>query len=425
MTSILTNNGAMVALQTLKSINNDLGTVQEQISTGKKVGTASDNAAVWAISKTMEADVTGFKKISEGLAVGKSTVAVARDASETVTDLLTQMKDKIVQAQGEGVDISSKEKIQADITALTKQIGSVVSAAQFNGRNLVDGSTNSPMNVLSSLDRDIDGNVKAANIGVNTADLTTTQQAMGTDAATLASYGAVAGTPIAGGAAATGTVSFVADSAAEGVSYKLTLQGGAANDFGTTAVDFEYVAAKGETEADVGKALQEKISAYLTENNVTDVAVAANATTGELTFTNTGAAAADNLTVALAVTTGGTAAGGLAALGEIDVTAAAADPLDPTSKTGAEKAMAAIEGLIQKSIDAASSFGTSENQIETQANFVSKLSDTLTAGIGSMVDADMEEASARLKALQTQQQLGIQSLSIANQAPGAIMSLFR
>ena len=54
-----------------------------------------------------------------------------------------------------------------------------------------------------------------------------------------------------------------------------------------------------------------------------------------------------------------------------------------------------------------------------------KLMDSMKAGIGSMVDADMEEASARLQALQTQQQLGIQSLSIANQAPGAVMALFR
>ena len=50
---------------------------------------------------------------------------------------------------------------------------------------------------------------------------------------------------------------------------------------------------------------------------------------------------------------------------------------------------------------------------------------SLTAGIGSLVDADMEEASARLQALQVQQQLGVQALSIANQAPQTIMSLFR
>ncbi|MCK5499733.1 MAG: flagellin, partial [Tritonibacter mobilis] len=56
MSSILTNNGAMVALQTLKSVNNDLNDTQKAISTGKEIGVAKDNSAVWAISKTMESD---------------------------------------------------------------------------------------------------------------------------------------------------------------------------------------------------------------------------------------------------------------------------------------------------------------------------------------------------------------------------------
>ena len=90
MSSILTNNGAMVALQTLQSINKNLGTTQSEISTGKSVASAKDNSAVWAISKQMESDVQGFKAIQESLALGESTVAVARNASETVTDLLTQ-----------------------------------------------------------------------------------------------------------------------------------------------------------------------------------------------------------------------------------------------------------------------------------------------------------------------------------------------
>ena len=61
MSSILTNNGAMVALQTLKSINSDLGKTQSMISTGKEVASAKDNASVWAISKVMDSDVKGFK----------------------------------------------------------------------------------------------------------------------------------------------------------------------------------------------------------------------------------------------------------------------------------------------------------------------------------------------------------------------------
>ena len=87
--------------------------------------------------------------------------------------------------------------------------------------------------------------------------------------------------------------------------------------------------------------------------------------------------------------------------------------------------MASIETLMKTATDAAAAFGSAGSRIENQASFVSKLTDSLKTGIGALVDADMEEASARLQALQTQQQLGIQSLSIANQAPQSILSLFR
>ncbi|MGB3147703.1 MAG: flagellin, partial [Paracoccaceae bacterium] len=157
MSSILTNSSSMIALQTLRGINMNLSKTQSEISTGKSVGSAKDNAAVWAISKVMEADVKGFKGISDSLGLGESTVAVARQASETVTDLLTDIKGKIVAAQEENVD---RAKIQADIKALTGQIKSVVSAAQFIGLNLLKGTDD--MNILSSLDRSSDGSVTAA-----------------------------------------------------------------------------------------------------------------------------------------------------------------------------------------------------------------------------------------------------------------------
>ena len=64
MSSILTNNGAMVALQTLKGINASLAKTQDQISTGKDINTAKDDAAIWAISKVMESDVNSFKASS-------------------------------------------------------------------------------------------------------------------------------------------------------------------------------------------------------------------------------------------------------------------------------------------------------------------------------------------------------------------------
>src|SRR5690606_5330471 len=169
MSSILTNSSSMVALQTLKGINSNLSKVQSEISTGKSVASAKDNAAVWAISKVMEADVKSFKGISDSLALGESTVAVARKAAETVTDLLTQMKGKIVAAQESNVD---RGKIQTDIAALRDQINSVVGAAQFNGLNLVNG-TNTTVDVLASLDRQADGTVATSSISVTAQNLST------------------------------------------------------------------------------------------------------------------------------------------------------------------------------------------------------------------------------------------------------------
>jgi flagellin len=101
------------------------------------------------------------------------------------------------------------------------------------------------------------------------------------------------------------------------------------------------------------------------------------------------------------------------------------DAINVETNSGADAALDNIETLIQNSIDAAATFGSAEGRIETQADFVSKLVDSLKAGIGTLVDADMEAASARLQALQVQQQLATQSLSIANQAPQNILALFR
>lgn len=72
-----------------------------------------------------------------------------------------------------------------------------------------------------------------------------------------------------------------------------------------------------------------------------------------------------------------------------------------------------------------STLGSASRRIDAQTTFTSKLSDVIESGIGNLVDADLAKESARLQALQTKQQLGVQALSIANQAPQSITSLFR
>lgn len=281
MSSILTNNSAMVALETLRNVNRNLESVQSEISTGKKVATAKDNAGIWAVATVMSSDVESFKQISDSLNLGAATVGVARGASEQIVKTLQEIKSLVVTAQGENVD---RAKIQTDIDAKTALIQGFVDAAQFNGLNLIDGSATTDVSVLSSLNRDSTGAVTAANITVERQDLATT------------------------------------------------------------------------------------------------------------------------------------AGGGLAALTAVDVS---------TSSATATAGLASIETLLQTAIDAAAAFGSSQASIKSQADFVTSLTDSLKAGVGSLTDSDIEAASAKLQALQVQQQLGVQALSIANQQPQALLSLFR
>lgn len=402
MSSILTNTSAMVALQTLRGVNANLAKTQDEISTGKSVATAKDNAAVWAISKVMEADVKGFKGISDSLALGESTVAVARQASETITDLMTDIKGKIVAAQQSNVD---RTKINTDITALVDQIKSVVGAAQFNGLNLIDGS-NTTVDVLSSLDRQASGTVKTSSITVSAQDLSigayTAKNVLG------ASDGVSANGDTAGfkldNTSGTGTIEIDDSGAAfvAGDKVSLTIAG--------KTVSYTVSA------ADVAATTSSDLVAVGLKNAIDALGIAGlsvdydSGTPGTLAFTNAGT---KDLTVSAQFKNAGS--GGLAALSSIDVSTAA----------GATAALGNIESLIQTGIDAAAEFGSAQGRIDIQNTFVGKLTDALKAGIGSLVDADMEEASARLQALQVQQQLGIQSLSIANQAPQNILSLFR
>ena len=420
MSSILTNNGAMVALQTLKTINSDLTKTQSEISTGKSVGSAKDNSALWAISKVMESDVKGFEAISGSLSLGESTVAVARNASETVTDLLTDIKGKIVAAQESNVD---RTKIQEDIEALRGQIGSVIGAAQFNGLNLVDGSSSDALDVLSSLDRDSSGNVTASNIQIDRQNLsltgTASTQSFGAGAVGGAGDLIDAGSTInAGGNNDTYSINSVTDGASYRISFagvELTTEGGGT---ATGTRVFEYVASGTDSTESVAEALTTQVNAYF----------AANTDSGNYTVTRsgsditiaTGAATTNNLVVTTAENLGGTAGGvgnaeGLGDLSTIDV----------STDQGASNALLAIDTLIDKSIDAAAAFGSAQGRIETQSSFIGQLTDSLKSGIGSLVDADLEATSARLQALQVQQQLGTQALSIANQAPQSILSLFR
>ena len=515
MSSILTNQSALVALDTLRNINSDLSSVQNEISTGKSVSNAKDNSAIYAISTVIETDIDSFKQISDSLNLGSATVGVARSASEQVTGLLQDAQSLIVSAQEENVD---RTQIQASFDELVGNINSIVGAAQFNGQNLLDSGGS--INVLSSLDRSSDGTVTASQITVDRQDLTTNAAVAGTDELTEGNGGTAT---IAGGFAVVegtdaltagngGTATIGGDFTDEGTG-TITIAAGTEITAGTTtSVDidgetFTYVSGEGEGENEIAAGLAAAYSATLGEDSGITVSVTDNAISvlnesgadivanGATVFEGgkaegvleAGAEGTITIDAGTEITEGTTTsftigdqevsyvsepgdganeiAAALAAayeeaLGEdSDITVSVTDnaitvtngtdealvsggstvfeggiqagalhgldELDLTTTEGAAEALTDIETFLQSAISAAAEFGSKQNRIENQNDFLSTLTDSLTVGVGALVDADLEEASARLQSLQVQQQLGVQALSIANQGPQQLLSLFR
>ena len=111
------------------------------------------------------------------------------------------------------------------------------------------------------------------------------------------------------------------------------------------------------------------------------------------------------------------------ALGGTKVTVTTTQSIDTLTKATAS--LTAVSASIDNVSAALARLGTKSKALSTHQAFVGKLSDALEAGVGNLVDADLAKESAKLQALQTKQQLGVQALSIANQTPQLIMSLFR
>ncbi|MBJ6122107.1 flagellin [Sphingomonas mollis] len=105
--------------------------------------------------------------------------------------------------------------------------------------------------------------------------------------------------------------------------------------------------------------------------------------------------------------------------GKLNTTSTISSPSDATTMVGT------LDTLSKAISTNLSNLGSASRKIDAQSTFASKLTDTIESGIGNLVDADLAKESAKLQALQVKQQLGVQALSIANQAPQTITSLFK
>jgi flagellin len=273
--SVQTNAPALLALENLNKTAADLAQTQNIISTGMAVSSAKDNASVWAIAQGQRADIGALAAVTTGLNRATSIADVAGAAGQSISDLLIQLRQKVVGAMDPSLDPTSRQALNSDYKSILNQITDVVNTATFDGANILNGS-----------------------IGAN--------------------------------------IQFLADA---------------------TGAAFITLSVKNMT---LGGAI---------------ITLGATSTIGTIT------AATANL------------------------------PL--------------LDSSISKVDQALGDIGAQAKAISNHTTFVAKLSDVLTTGVGNLVDADMAKESARLQALQVQQQLGIQALSIANAAPQSILSLFK
>lgn len=152
MATINTNPGAMIALQNLNKTNADLQQVQQRINTGLAVSSAKDNGGVFAIAQSMRADVGGYRAVTQSLDLAASTVDVALAAGEAISDLMVEMKEKALAAADTSLDTASRTALNEDFKALRDQVTTIVSNAEFNGTNLINGSQTPGISALANAD---------------------------------------------------------------------------------------------------------------------------------------------------------------------------------------------------------------------------------------------------------------------------------
>ncbi len=285
MASILTNVSAMVALQSLNKTNKDLQQVQDRVSTGLKVSSAKDNAAIYNIAQQQRAEHSAYDAVSTSLNRATSAADVALAAGDQISELFTKMRETAVAASDPSISATSRSTYNTQFVALRDQVASIIGNASFDGTNLIDGHTAAGIDYLANTDG-------TQTINMPVIDLRLTTGAGGTPASPAAAV--YVGT--------TDTIDTQANATA-------------VNDRIVASIDF-------------------------------------------------------------------------------------------------------INSEIAK-------IGAASKRIENHLTFVSKLQDSITTGIGNLVDSDTAADAAKLQAIQVKQQLGTQALSIANQSPQTLLKLFQ
>jgi flagellin len=381
----------MAALRSLSSTQNSISNIQSQIQSGLKIGSATDDPSTFVISQSMRGDIGSLKAVKEGLNFGTATVTMAMSAATEVSKQIIDLQKKITQGENEGL---SDAILQQEADEMVAQIAGIVATAEFNGINLLDGSGD---------DMGVPTGLGGSKITVSGQDATI--GTLGLDTLTVqARYTEIT---------MDNTTVF-----AEGdyLTFRTTDPDTLVN---TTHV-FEFLDNTGTN------SLQQPPD----EANATDpvfvhgVTIDPAASTSEHIGALAEAMRAEGFSVeigdsgAIAVSKGGRPI----TSNVLNVATIGGLQSDDTKGGGAILALETARDAVGTIL---TTLGTFSNRLESQAEFTQVLTDTLEEGLGILVDANLAEVSAKLQSEQTKEQLGIQSLSIANASSQSILGLFR
>ena len=150
--SINTNVASLTAQRAMLNSNAGLETSFERLSTGKRINSASDDAAGLAIGKDLESRVSGLNQAIRNVNDGISMVQIAEGALDEVTSILQRMRDLAVQADNGSLTSTERGYLDAEHAKLATTLGSVIDQSQFNGTDLVDDSNATPITIQAGAD---------------------------------------------------------------------------------------------------------------------------------------------------------------------------------------------------------------------------------------------------------------------------------
>jgi flagellin len=392
MDSILNNSAALSALQALQMTQQSMNTVQNEVSTGLSVATAADNSSYWSIAAQLNADSGVVQAANDALSQGQSILATASSAINSVITTIDSIQTALTQATNPGADIGN---INTSLAALGQQLTDAVNGASFNGTNVLNGSLTS-LNFVSGFNATATGGTvntiaftAQALYGLTTGgtSTSTTSQSTLTDPTTIAQL----------------QTQFAADTA----DTTAVTAGTITATYGTDAI-YEDTANQAFT--------VQSLALDGTATTTTYTALDANGNSIAQGGTPTFATAA-SFAVTTTVTT--PASQNLLVQGGTDLT-----NINIAGAAAAQTALNNVNQALSAVTNYAAQIGATQDRMTTANTFNTALMTNYSNGVAGMVDADMNTASTQLQALQTQEQLGIQSLSIANQNAALILKLF-